>query len=344
MAFALRRSIEGPADEATAVAGYRILDYLASGGMGRLFRALDLASGRMVALKMVRSGTAAEVAGLLGEAHALKRLRHPGVVRLLDDGIWRGTPWLALELLDGRTLLEEVESWWSGEPAAPPRAEPTTRRSLALASLPPPAFSWQPERTPAIEERRIAAAGRLQEATTLVGDLAKVLDQVHRAGFVHRDVKPANIFVRRGAGPGRLTLLDFGLACPPDAPRPADGKPSQCVGTMQYAAPEQIRGEPVDARADIYSLGCVLYELITGRRPFEGDTDHETAQKCLYRLAPRPSDLVWGLPRRLEDLILDMLGKNPDTRPRSAGEVADRLARAWPCRRPAEQSIPLAAI
>jgi serine/threonine protein kinase len=334
MAFAQQRSIEAPAEAPNAVEGYRILDRLAEGGMGRLFRALDLASGRTVALKLVRMGTAAEVAGLLREAGALKRLRHPGIVRLLADGIWWGTPWLALELLDGRTLLEEMEDWWSGEPSGLRRAEQSTTRarSSGTPSAPPLRFSSRgPEHPPPIDERRLAAAGRLGEVATLIAELADTLDHVHRAGFVHRDVKPANVFMRRRPGPGRVTLLDFGLACPPKAPRPADGKPSQCVGTMQYAAPEQIRGEPVDARADIYSLGCVLYELVTGLRPFEGDTAHEVGQKHLYRPVPRPSDLVWGLPRRFEGLILEMLGKDPETRPGTAREVAERLegSRDW---------------
>jgi serine/threonine protein kinase len=328
VAFAQQLSIEGPAEEPNAIEGYRILDRLAEGGMGRLFRAFDLESGRTVALKLVRIGTAAEVAGLLREAGALKRLRHPGVVRLLADGIWWGTPWLALELLDGRTLLEEMEGWWSGQPAETRRAEQiTTRARSAGTPAAPRSPSLRPEREPPIDERRLAAAGRLGEVAALVGELADTLDYVHRAGFVHRDVKPANVFLRRRPGPGRVTLLDFGLACPPNAPRQADGGPSECVGTMQYAAPEQIRGEPVDARADIYSLGCVLYELVTGLRPFEGDTAHEVGQRHLYRPAPRPSDLVWGLPRRLEELIMEMLGKHPDTRPSSARQVAERLER-----------------
>jgi eukaryotic-like serine/threonine-protein kinase len=330
MAFAQQRSIEGPAEEPNAIDGYRIIDRLAEGGMGRLFRALDLADGRTVALKLVRVGTAAEVAGLLREAGALKRLRHPGVVRLLADGIWWGMPWMALELLDGRTLLDELEDWWSGKPSgARPAEQLTTRaRSAGAPAAPPGVPPLRPEGSPPVDERRLAAAGRLGQVAALVGELAETLDYVHRAGFIHRDVKPANIFLRRCPSPGRVILLDFGLACPPNAPRPADGNPSQCVGTMQYAAPEQIRGEPVDARADIYSLGCVLYELVTGQRPFEGDTAHEVGQKHLYWPVRRPSDLVWGLRRRLEDLIMEMLAKHPGNRPGSAREVAARLGPA----------------
>ena len=308
MALAQQRALDPSAAEQIALDGYQIVDCLGEGGMGRLFRALDRASGETVALKLARSGTAAENAGLLREAAALKRLRHPGVVRLLDDGIWWGTPWLALELLEGRTLLEEMELWWTDQPSG---------------DRPP-----QPMQAPRIDQRRMAAAGRLGEVAAIGAALADVLDHVHQAGFVHRDVKPANVFLRRGAERGRVALLVFGLACPPNAPRPADGRPSQCVGTMQYAAPEQIRGEPVDARADIYSLGCVLFELVTGRRPFEGDTEHEVAQRHLYRPPQPPADLVWGLPRKLDDLIVDMLAKSPDARPRSAREVGERLTSA----------------
>jgi serine/threonine protein kinase len=255
-------------------------------------------------------------------------------------------PWLALELLDGRTLLDELEDWWSGELCVSRRAEQiTTRARSAGAPAAPPRFPLlRPERLPPADERRLAAAGRLGEVAALVGELADTLDYVHRAGFIHRDVKPANVFLRRRPGPGRVTLLDFGLACPPNTARTADGKPSQCVGTMQYAAPEQIRGEPVDARADIYSLGCVLYELVTGLRPFEGDTAHEVGQKHLYWPAPRPSELVWGLPRRLEDLIMEMLAKQPDNRPSSAREVAARLGRISNRERPETETTGAVAL
>jgi serine/threonine-protein kinase len=154
--------------------------------------------------------------------------------------------------------------------------------------------------------------------------LGTILDHLHGRGLVHRDVKPANVFLREGA---RVTLLDFGLVCRASHARPVKDA-SQCVGTMEYAAPEQIVGEEVDARSDVYSMGCILYELVTGTRPFDGQSSHEVAQKHLYREAPAPSTLVTDLPWQVEDLILDLLAKSPDDRPASAGEAGRRLTAA----------------
>jgi serine/threonine-protein kinase len=147
---------------------------------------------------------------------------------------------------------------------------------------------------------------------------------LHGRGLVHRDIKPANVFLRDGA---RVTLLDFGLVCRASYARPVGGD-HLCVGTMEYAAPEQIVGDAVDARSDVYSMGCILYELVTGLRPFDGDSGHEVAQKHLHREPPAPSTLVSDLPGAIEDLLLEMLAKNPDDRPDSAGAAGRRLA-AW---------------
>jgi serine/threonine-protein kinase len=144
------------------------------------------------------------------------------------------------------------------------------------------------------------------------------LAAAHAAGLVHRDVKPANVFLR---GDGRTTLFDFGLACPANSVKGAD----LCVGTMEYAAPEQICGASVDHRADIYSLGCLLYELVTGRPPFRGDSSSEIAERQLKRDPIAPSHLIGDMPTRLEDLILSMLSKTPARRPDHAAEVAHRL-------------------
>jgi serine/threonine protein kinase len=97
---------------------------------------------------------------------------------------------------------------------------------------------------------------------------------------------------------------------------------------MQYAAPEQIRGGPVDARADIYSLGCILYEMVTGLRPFDAGSEREVAENHLQREAIAPSELVWGLPWQVDDLLMEMLAKTPSQRPASAGGAAARLAMA----------------
>jgi serine/threonine-protein kinase len=163
----------------------------------------------------------------------------------------------------------------------------------------------------------------LDAALALGAQLAPALDYIHDRGVVHRDLKPENVIV---AADGRLTLLDFGLACWPR--QRAKTEPSRWrMGTMEYAAPEQIRGERVDARADLYSYGCILYELVTGQRLFDGISPDDIAIKHLQWTPVPPSELVAGLSWKLEDIILALLAKDPRQRPRRAGGVAVELTR-----------------
>jgi serine/threonine protein kinase len=307
--------------------GYRLLDCIAEGGMGRIFRAFDEEAGRTVAVKLTRAGTVDEIAGLLREAAVLGRLQHPGIVRLVGDGVWNGTPWLAMELLDGRTLADEMDA--SGHRGRPR----TTQTELGRGSGRLPAAAVRPSArstyAPLLRDPRpIAAAGRLSEVAAIVIHMAAPLDYLHRRGFVHRDLKPANVVLRSDDGVARVTLLDFGLATRATAVRASDRGFVRWAGTMQYAAPEQIRGGPVDARADIYSLGCILYEMVTGLRPFDAGSEREVAQNHLQREAIAPSELVWGLPWQVDDLLMEMLAKTPSQRPASAGAAAARLAMA----------------
>ena len=153
---------------------------------------------------------------------------------------------------------------------------------------------------------RLPAAGRLHDVTGIAKSLCAALDYIHGLGLVHRDVKPSNIFLGED---GRVTLLDFGLVCPARGIPGSYATADACVGTMEYAAPEQIRGESVDARADIYSLAA-CFQLVTGQRP--GDGAH-----------PR----VAGMPPALEHLLQADGGRAPEDRPPTAGAVAARLAK-----------------
>ena len=295
--------------------------------MGIVHRALEMATGRMAAIKTPRRAAPAASAILRSEAETLKRLDHPGIVRLLADGVTDGIPWMAMELLEGRTLSDEIEAIWA--PVGDRRARTSsgwftdeTPTAPARAAMRRPLPSRRPG-----DAARGAAANRLGEIAAIVVQVATILEHLHGRGLVHRDVKPANVFLRGGAGHERVSLLDFGLACGTNT-IPFGESSSLCVGTMHYAAPEQIIGDPVDGRADIYALGCVLYELVTVECPFDGASNDELAQKHLHAEPRRPSLLVSGLPWPIEELVMEMLAKDPAKRPASAADAGARLARA----------------
>jgi eukaryotic-like serine/threonine-protein kinase len=324
-----------PTEIPAMLGGYQVTDLIAEGGMASIFRGWDLESGNMVALKTVRTAMAHEIAGLDREIAMLRDLRHPGVVRVLANGTQNGLPWLAMELLEGRTLFDELGSMWKRPPDGGHRtgSRHAPRPSLLLYDWddPPedaaldPRWAERLQADPALESPvELPAAGRLGEALAHLVRLAPALDYIHGRGIVHRDLKPENVFL---GGDGRTTLLDFGLACRTRGGTSASEVDRLCQGTMEYASPEQICGDRVDARADIYSLGCILYELVTGRPPFDGQSPEEIAQKHLDLQPLSPSQLVSGLSFGLEDLILNMLAKEPDLRPRSAGQVAKDLLR-----------------
>lgn len=271
---------------------YRLLELLGTGGMGVVYRAEDVVLHRFVAVKVVRGGADADTrARFLSEARALAAVRHDNVVTVHyvgEEPTPEGpVPYLAMELLEGQALRD-----W-----------------MAVAILPP--VEW------------VVRAGR---------QIAAGLAFAHDTGLVHRDVKPANLWLE--APPGwagqppetrpplmtvaRVKLLDFGLARPPGAPMEAG------AGTPAYMAPEQARGETVDARADLFGLGCVLYELCTGRLPFPERTrrwagDREAPPAPVRSINPAVSG-------RLARLIEQLLAADRADRPESARAVELALA------------------
>jgi eukaryotic-like serine/threonine-protein kinase len=324
MAIALASSCADNSGVPAWIGCYRVLDRIAEGGMGRVFRAFDTENSRMVAIKTPRTGTADEIACLRREAATLRRLSHPGIVRVVGDGICDGMPWMAMEFLEGCTLADELESIWQGHPRGRARTDMGRRRSDEIPTVPVRLLrSAMPDTVAAQEARPAAAAGYLPKVASIVVQLGMILDHVHGQGLVHRDVKPANVILRPG---GRVTLLDFGLVCRAHGVGSLGRAENVCVGTMEYAAPEQILGHPTDARTDVYSLGCVLYELVTGQRPFDGGSTNEVAQKHLHQAVRAPSRLVSNLPGRLDNLLMEMLAKRPSDRPATAGSAAHRLA------------------
>ncbi len=263
---------------------YQILAPLGRGGMGEVYRARDLRLGREVAVKVLPEHLAADperLARFEREAQAVAALAHPNILTLYDIGREQGAPFAVTELLEGVTL----------------------RQRLAGAALP-----WR-------EALEIAAA------------VAEGLAAAHAKGIVHRDVKPENLFL---TGDGRVKILDFGLArveAPVSAELetgpyvPCQTDPGTVVGTVGYMAPEQLRGLPVDARGDLFALGCVLYELLAGRRPFAGRTAAETAAAILH---DEPAPLA-DVPPEAERLVRHCLAKEPGQRPASARDLAVAL-------------------
>ena len=305
---------EGP----TCFGVYRAVERIAEGGMGIIFRAQDMRGGPPVAIKTVRTSREADAIAIQREIVTLSRVRHPGIVRLRGYGVQRSGPWMALEFLDGRTLDHEMSRYW-----------PDTTTGAGEGRLPSDERPTAPVRAPQIRSAGmrplfpVAGGGHLPEVFSIVQKLCLALEHLHGSGIVHRDVKPANVFLGRD---GRTTLIDFGLACAASPTAPMEGG-AICVGTLEYAAPEQICGGPLDQRADIYSLGCLLYELVTGQVPFRGRSMSEIAERQIKREAIAPSQLMTDVPADLDELILSMLAKAPAQRPSGAAEIGWRLAR-----------------
>jgi tetratricopeptide (TPR) repeat protein len=283
-AIATRRPAARP-----RIAGYEILSELGRGGMGAVFLAQD-ATGRRVALKVLPQRWTEgrdERERFQREIAAVARLRHPHVVAVYESGMHEGTPWFAMELLDGRTLAQQISQ---------------LRDRSTTAELGP-------------EHVRRAAA--------IAADLAAALAHAHERGVVHRDVKPANVILR---GDGRVVLFDFGLAAVADEASLTQS--GAFLGTPQYAAPEQASGRAAaDARADVWSLGAVLYELLTLRPPFGGSSALETVHRAGTEAPPLPSELNPHVPPALATLVLLALEKDPVRRLPSALAFSEALGR-----------------
>jgi tetratricopeptide (TPR) repeat protein len=230
---------------------WRLLGVLGEGGMGTVHRAEHAVTGRLAALKVVKRPQEGLLRGIRHEIRALARLRHPGIVQVLDEGVEGGLPWYAMELVPGRSLREIVS-----------RQAAQTSSTAGVTS-----GTWW---TGVLEDATTEEAPRGDgldptRALTIVRRLCGPLAYLHGAGIVHRDLKPDNVLLRQGDLP---VIVDFGIAAHGmEGGREAVETDAPAAGTAAYSAPEQVRGELVDARADLFALGGILYELLTGLSP-----------------------------------------------------------------------------
>jgi len=275
------------------IARYRVLNKIGAGGMGEVYLAQDESLGRKVAIKVLPESftqDADRVRRFEQEARSASALNHPNIITIYEVGKHDGTHFIATEFIEGETLRQQMNS-------------------------------QKPD---------------LVESLDVVIQVASALQAAHSVGIAHRDIKPENIMLRPD---GYVKILDFGLAKlteqNPSGELDADAvtkslfetQPGMVIGTLTYMSPEQARGQRVDGRTDIFSLGIVLYELVSGQRPFNGSTPSDIIAALLTAEPPKLSTRLPNVPPELERIVNRMLVKDRELRYQTAQEVIGDLKR-----------------
>jgi serine/threonine-protein kinase len=282
---------------------FKLTSFIGEGAMASVFRGVQSAEPREVAVKVMHRGLS-EDRSFLGrfqrEARAASRIDHRNTVRILEHGRDRDVVYIAMELVAGQDLFEVL-----------------------------------------VRERRLSEA----RAARIVLQVCAALEAAHRHGVVHRDLKPENVMLVRDPDDPKgdlVKVLDFGIAKLLERDRATeDGDPARAdsvitlvgtvIGTPEYMSPEQARGRPpVDARSDVYAAGVLLYQLVTGRLPFRGESPIDVILQHIERPPLRPTSIVPGLHPGLERIILTALAKWPAERQQSAAQLAGELAAILP--------------
>ena len=277
-----------PLTSGTKLGPYEIQSPIGAGGMGEVYRARDARLSRDVAIKILPASFSADPERLqrfAQESRAAAALNHPNILSIFDIGEDHGAPYVVSELLEGETLRDRL-------------------RSGPLSS---------------------------RKATDYAQQIAKGLAAAHEKGIVHRDLKPENLFITND---GRVKILDFGLAklTRPEADLSGDAPTQQVgteagtvMGTVGYMSPEQVRGKSSDSRSDIFSFGAVLYEMVSGKRAFHGESSVETMSAILKEEPPDLAETNRNVSPALERIVRHCLEKNPAERFQSARDVAFNL-------------------
>jgi WD40 repeat protein/tRNA A-37 threonylcarbamoyl transferase component Bud32 len=284
------RSLQ-PGQKVSYFGDYELLEEIAQGGMGVVYKARQVSLDRLVALKMIRAGefaSAADVQRFKQEAEAAAKLDHPHIVPIFEVSEHEGQHYYAMKLIDGGSLHKVKPAWC---------LSPELDRS---------------------EIRR-----RQTKIATLLIAVARAVHHAHQHSIIHRDLKPANILIDAAGAPH---VTDFGLAKKIEADS-AMTQTGAIVGTASYMSPQQANGEPITTQADVYGLGAVLYELLTGRPPFKAKTPLDTLIEVREQDAIRPSKLVPQVDRDLETICLKCLEKQPERRYGSAETLVEDLQR-----------------